>query len=212
MKKLEFILRYCLSYLVTWLYKATFYYSKTDIYTWRADYLFDYPEIWRGGFPWSSKEETDININKTTYFKQSWTGGHLAFIVSPLVTSNNSNVCPWLLNLDEGMLQEIDVVEFINDKMYFSLYWNDKDNHYWETDEEGNKKVVYKRFQIQYKRKIRETAVYAVKWDERKVKWYINGRPVAVCYHYPIVQQMYLALTQLHKGEITPMDLSGPLY
>lgn len=84
----------------------------------------------------------------------------------------------------------------MNGKAYFGIYWNDKSDAYF--DEDG--KVVYKKFQIKY-RGLSE-GIFSVSWNSKRVKWYYNMKPVAVCYHLPIVKKMYLIMSGLDAGEM----------
>ena len=154
--------------------------------------------IWRDGLPWD--DDNDLHgITLSTYGIRSFTDGRMHFVVDPFkVDSGSRNVCPWLLNLENGVLNEIDVVEFMNNKMYFSIYWNNKSSEYFDAD----RKRLYKRFQVKLRRKIKDIAVYSIDWNKDRVKWYINNKPVAICYHLPITEELFLITSGLDRGII----------
>lgn len=152
-------------------------------------------ESWNYRFPWD-EEELHVGL-KTTYLTRAFKDPFFHFeVMSWTPNDSTDNVCPWFLNLEDGMVQEIDVVEFMNGKAYFGVYWNDKSSEYF--DEYGDLKC--KKFQIKYRGV--DEGLFSVTWNKKRVKWYMNGKPVAVCYHLPIVQPLYLVLSGLHKGYI----------
>jgi len=97
-------------------------------------------------------------------------------------------------------VQEIDVVEFMKGRMYFSIYHNEGSSSYF--DQLG--RPVYKRFQTRLSmpmKWIKTSRIYTVEWTPGRVKWYIDGVPVAVSWVYVPVQPMYAVVTGLERGK-----------
>jgi hypothetical protein len=112
----------------------------------------------------------------------------------------------WLLELDHGKVQEIDVVEFLksdNGKrgVYFSIYNNELSNKYYADPEETI--PIYRRFQTRMRSKFimnyleTKKVNYSIKWTKNYVMWYIDGLPVAVSFVYIPIQSMYIILSNI---------------
>jgi beta-glucanase (GH16 family) len=122
--------------------------------------------------------------------------------------TDRDNPCIWMLQLDKGKVQEIDVFESnkVDGKrgLYFSIYNNEKSNAYF-SDPVNRKGILYDRFQtrMRWDRLMdylgKNVIEYKVKWEPNKVTWYIADIPVAVSYIYVPSQEMSILLTN-YKG------------
>lgn len=177
-----------LSYLHSWFYQATFTFRR--------------PSFERGNpittwcDPYNDIHGKEINTRRS----QQWLYGRFSFSIRPdHILPGRGNICPWLLQLDMDKVQEIDVVEFMLGRMYFSIYHNDRSSEYFDLIH----RPVYKRFQTRLSmaaKWIKKCRIYTVEWTPNRVKWFIDGIPVAVSYVYIPVQPMYVVVTGLERG------------
>jgi hypothetical protein len=117
----------------------------------------------------------------------------------------SKNPCLWMLEMDHGKLQELDIVEFMGegDKRgcYFSIYNNEVSNRYYYDGDKS--RIAYRRFQTRMRSPwimdylAGHKVSYSVKWDKNKVVWYIGGLPVAISFVYVPSQPMYIILNNL---------------
>jgi hypothetical protein len=118
------------------------------------------------------------------------------------IFNSHGNICPWLLQLDQGKVQEIDVVEFMHGKMYFTTWVNEKSSNYFKLLKHELSPDL-KEFKTKYKRRqawIKQTHTWSVDLRPNRIKWYIDGAPIAVSYVNIPTQEMYAVVTGLEKG------------
>ena len=125
-----------------------------------------------------------------------------ATIAPSKITGGIGNLCPWLLQLDQNKVQEIDIVEFMHEKLYFSIYNNEESSAYF--DSKG--RPIYRRFQVKFKPpkdfNMKDFHTYSIVWHPNKVEWYLDYVKIAVSYRYIPSQHLYLVLTGLDKGKV----------
>ena len=107
----------------------------------------------------------------------------------------------WLLNLEEGKVQEIDVFERMKDKLYFSIHSNRKTNNYYIYPNcVKTPHPDYAVVQSKVKDYIESTEryhTYSLIWRKRYVLWKIDGIAVAISFRRVPTQKMWLVLSNV---------------
>jgi hypothetical protein len=108
----------------------------------------------------------------------------------------------WLLNLSQGQVCEVDLIELWSDesKMSFSTHWNRQSNEYEVSSYHSNSSPFFND-SIAVKL-IREVHTYSLAWSKWLLRWYVDGMLVKFSIRGIPHQPMYIVLSEIAREDI----------